>query len=119
EGRTVGIASVARDITEQKALQARINHAQRLESLATLAAGVAHQFNNINTVVSSYLQFLRSETLSARSVTCVEAAAAAVRKAVDITDHLLALTEPAGPSNPFRLDVLARTLLPFYEKRIA
>jgi signal transduction histidine kinase len=113
------MASVARDITAEKELQAQINRAQRLESLATLARGVAHQFNNINTVVGGYLTVLQSDARLPASLTPhVAAAFAGVRKAVDITDRLLALTEPGGVTNGFRLDVLARTLLPLHEKRI-
>jgi PAS domain S-box-containing protein len=119
DGRFMGMASVARDITAQKALQVQLNRAQRLESLATLAGGVAHQFNNINTIVRGYLEMMQAEKeLPARVATCVEAACAGVQRAVDITDHLLALTEPAGPSRTLRLDVLARALLPLHEKRM-
>src|SRR5208337_2097765 len=92
---------------------------QRLESLATLAGGVAHQFNNINTAIRSYLELIRSETgLPTRLSSYVVAALAGVQRAVDITDRLLALTPADTFSNTVRLDVLARTLLPLYEKRI-
>jgi PAS domain S-box-containing protein len=119
EGRIVGTAAVGGDITEQKSFQAQLNRAQRLESLATLAGGVAHQFNNINTAVMGYLAVLRSEkSLPTRLATFVKAASAGVQKAVDITDRLLALTEPAGVSTIFPLDVLARSLVTLNEKRI-
>jgi PAS domain S-box-containing protein len=119
QGRIVGIASAARDITVQKAMQAQVNRAQRLESLATLAGGVAHQFNNINTIIEGNLALLRSDkSLPARLASYVEAARAGVRKAVGITDRLLALTEPGDSSHTLRLDVLVRTQLPGHEKRI-
>ncbi len=120
QGNFVAMASVARDITAQKAMQAQLNRIQRLESLATLAGGVAHQFNNINTVVRGYLELLQSAPgLPAELASYVEAAAAGVQRAVDITDRLLALTEPAGPaSGTVRLDVLVRGLLPPYRTRI-
>jgi PAS domain S-box-containing protein len=119
QGRIVGIASVARDVTAQKAMQAQVNRAQRLESLAVLAGGVAHQFNNINTIIKGYLDLMRSEkSLTARLASYVEAACVGVQKAVDITDRLLAMTEPGGSSHTLRLDVLARTLLPLHGKRI-
>ena len=119
EGRIVGMASVARDVTAQKALEAQLNRVQRLESLATLAGGVAHQFNNINTVVRGYLELMQSEKrLPARLAKYVKAANAGVQKAVDITDRLLALTEPGGRTIALHLDVLARTLLPLHAKRI-
>ena len=119
EGRIVGLASTARDVTTQKALEAQLNRAQRLESLATLAAGVAHQFNNINAAISGYLQMLQSEKdLPPRPASYVEAAYAGVQKAVNITDRLLVLTEPGSASESLRLDVLARSVLPLHEKRV-
>jgi PAS domain S-box-containing protein len=119
DGRVVGMASTARDVTAQKAVEAQVNRTQRLESLATLAGGVAHQFNNINTVVRGYLDLVKSEEgLPARLAAYVDAANAGVQRAVDITDRLLALTEPGGSSKTFRLDVLGRALLPLYERRL-
>ncbi|MGO9309926.1 MAG: PAS domain S-box protein [Spirochaetia bacterium] len=119
EGKIVGMASTARDVTAQKAFEAQINRAQRLESLATLAGGVAHQFNNINAAISGCLQMLQSEKeLSPEAASYVKAASAGVQKAVNITDRLLVLTEPGGASESLRLDVLARTVLSLHEKRI-
>jgi PAS domain S-box-containing protein len=120
EGRFIGAAAVAGDITEQKALQAQLIRAQRLESIATLAGGIAHQFNNINTIVGGYLELMRSEVgLPARLVSYTEAASAGLQRAVDITDRLLVLTETAGArSSTVRLDALAQASLSLYEKRI-
>jgi two-component system sporulation sensor kinase A len=119
-GRVIGTAAIGRDVTEQKAIQAQLYRAQRLESLATLAAGVAHQFNNINTVVGGYLQMLQMEKrLPARAAGYVEAARTAVQRAIDITDRLLALTgSAAGSTDTLRFEDLARAVLPLYEPRI-
>jgi PAS domain S-box-containing protein len=120
EGEVVGIASIARDITGQKALQAQIMRAQRLESLGTLAGGIAHQFNNINTAVKGYLDLLlQSEDLSSKPRSYAQEALKGVQRAVDITDRLQGLsgTAQAG-EGAFRLDDLVRSLLPLFEKRI-
>jgi PAS domain S-box-containing protein len=46
EGRTIACILVHRDITERKHLQARLVMADRLASVGTLGAGVAHEINN-------------------------------------------------------------------------
>ncbi|WP_224364973.1 PAS domain S-box protein [Hyalangium versicolor] len=46
EGRTIAFIMVHRDITERKNLQARLVMADRLASVGTLGAGVAHEINN-------------------------------------------------------------------------
>ncbi|BAQ66656.1 hybrid sensor histidine kinase/response regulator [Geminocystis sp. NIES-3709] len=46
------------DITEKKQLEKQFYHAQRLESLGTLASGIAHDFNNILTPILGVSQLL-------------------------------------------------------------
>ncbi len=45
------ILTVVLDLTEQRSLEARLVQAQKMEAVGTLAGGVAHDFNNILTVV--------------------------------------------------------------------
>jgi two-component system, cell cycle sensor histidine kinase and response regulator CckA len=50
-GQPHAILTVETDITEQKHLEAQFLRAQRLESLGTLASGIAHDLNNILTPI--------------------------------------------------------------------
>jgi PAS domain S-box-containing protein len=49
DGTILGLAHVARDITERKQFERRLQQSQRLESLGVLAGGIAHDFNNLLT----------------------------------------------------------------------
>lgn len=51
DGRPVLMRAVARDITEKKKLEAKILHAQRIDSIGNLAGGISHDFNNILTSI--------------------------------------------------------------------
>ncbi len=52
------------DITEMVSLEAQFRHSQKLESIGQLAAGVAHDFNNILTVIIGYADSLIEERQS-------------------------------------------------------
>ena len=53
-GEAVGASKVARDISKVKKLEEQFRQAQKLEAMGRLAVGVAHDFNNLITVISGY-----------------------------------------------------------------
>jgi two-component system cell cycle sensor histidine kinase/response regulator CckA len=55
-GQVIGLETMVEDITQQRTLEKRLRQMQKMESLALLAGGVAHDFNNILTVVLGYGQ---------------------------------------------------------------
>ncbi|MBL1210305.1 PAS domain S-box protein [Geminocystis sp. GBBB08] len=60
EGKIIAVGGISTDITEKKQLEKQFYHAQRLESLGTLAGGIAHDFNNILTPILGVSQLLPS-----------------------------------------------------------
>lgn len=61
EGHIIGTCGISRDITERKKFEEQMLHTQRLESIGTLASGVAHDLNNILAPIMMCAPMLRRE----------------------------------------------------------
>jgi PAS domain S-box-containing protein len=57
EGRLAKLV-IAHDITERHKLEAQLRQAQKMEAVGRLAGGVAHDFNNVLSVVGGYADLL-------------------------------------------------------------
>jgi PAS domain S-box-containing protein len=64
---TLGGVMVFRDVSEQRHLQKQLEFADRLSSLGTMAAGVAHEINNPLAVVMGTAGYLKEELEACRS----------------------------------------------------
>lgn len=60
-GRVIGVASHCEDITQRDALEKHLRQTQKIESLGQLAAGVAHEFNNLLSPMLLRLEMLRDD----------------------------------------------------------
>ena len=65
----LGAVMVFRDVTEEKKLQKRLELADRLASLGTMAAGVAHEINNPLAVVLANAGFMAEDL---RVLSCIQ-----------------------------------------------
>lgn len=61
-GKIVGFLGTHRDITEQKKLEGQLVQSQKMESIGTLAAGIAHEVGNPLTSISSLVQVVQRTT---------------------------------------------------------
>jgi PAS domain S-box-containing protein len=78
------------DLTERKKLEQQYRHAQKMESIGTLASGVAHDFNNILAVIMLHADLLRSEEgLSPKHRDAVKEIGNAAQLAANLTRQLL------------------------------
>lgn len=80
----------SRDTTETRKLEEQFRQAQKMEAIGQLAGGVAHDLNNILTVVHMQLDLLKHgdplSSMQAESVSDIEKAS---RRAADLTRQLL------------------------------
>ncbi len=87
------IAGYWLDISEQKDLELRLCHAQKMEAVHRLAGGVAHDFNNLLTVVLGYADLLLAQVHPTDPLyPPIEAIGAAGRRGAALTRQLLAVS---------------------------
>jgi len=67
EGNPKSILTVETDITEKKQLETQALRAQRMESIGTLASGIAHDLNNVLAPILMSVQLLKSKTQDQKS----------------------------------------------------
>ena len=57
-GKHVGVYGMYQNISERKILEGQILHAQKMESIGTLAGGIAHDFNNLLAIILGHLSLM-------------------------------------------------------------
>ena len=91
-GQDLVISSV-KDLSAQKRLENEIRHSQRMESVGRLAGGVAHDFNNILTVITGYSDLVLSSMSEDNELRAdVSEIRRAADRAVALTRQLLAFS---------------------------
>lgn len=89
EDRPAAFIVANTDITEKKTLEAKFLRAQRLESLGTLAGGIAHDLNNVLTPILMALKLLRKERPEKEKLALLATAQASVERGTGMIRQLL------------------------------
>lgn len=91
QGNIVGLQGISWDITEMKRAQANLQRAQRIETIGSLASGIAHDLNNILTPILMCAPLLRSATSPENHQLLVETIESSAQRATDMVRQLLSL----------------------------
>src|SRR6202044_2969205 len=57
-GTPKSILVINTDVTKKKSVEAQLLHAQRMEGIGMVAGGVAHDFNNVLTVINGFSEIV-------------------------------------------------------------
>lgn len=88
-GEIKGAVVVFSDITEQKELEGKILRNQRLESLGTLAGGIAHDLNNVLAPILLSLQILRMRFNDPEDERILASLEASAQRGADMVKQIL------------------------------
>jgi two-component system, cell cycle sensor histidine kinase and response regulator CckA len=88
EGQPYGRLIITRDITEQRNLEAQLRRAQRMESLGTLAGGIAHDLNNVLAPILMSVQILNTKVTDPSLKKLVAALETSTKRGSDIVKQV-------------------------------
>ncbi len=103
-GQPRSMLAIDTDVTERKKLEAQLFRAQRLESVGTLAGGVAHDLNNVFTPVLLALDLLAPRTVTPDERLVLEKTRASVAHGAALVRQLLAFAR-GGAGERHRLEI--------------
>lgn len=100
EGRVVSMVEVREDITEKMSIEEQFRQAQKMDAVGQLAGGVAHDFNNMLSVIIGFAELSKNFVALNNPLTDnLNEILAAAKRSTDLTRHLLAFArkQPVAP----------------------
>lgn len=112
--------SVARDITDQRAAEAQLRQAQKMEAVGQFAGGIAHDFNNLmQAVLANVEAALSIASLPDSAVERLREIGETSHRASELTRQLLVFTRRQPPHRlPLDLNALTTDLLKLVRRLI-
>ena len=89
DGVVYRVVGIAEDITEQRKIEAQFLRAQRLESIGTLAGGIAHDLNNVLAPIMLSIAFLQMGEADPQKLEILETIETSARHGADMVKQVL------------------------------
>ena len=107
DGRFLGYRGTGTDLTEQHETQERLRQSQKMDAIGQLTGGVAHDFNNVLTVITGTIEILQEGVADRPQLaTIAELIDQAAVRGAEITSQLLTFAR-RQPLQPRRVDINA------------
>jgi PAS domain S-box-containing protein len=91
-GQPRSILVISTDITEQKKLQTQFLRTQRLESIGTLASGIAHDLNNVLAPIMMSVNLLQESVVGENDAKLLETLRLSAERGADMVKQILSFT---------------------------
>jgi PAS domain S-box-containing protein len=92
DGCWVRTWGITRDVTERMHLESQLRNAQQLEAIGRLAGGVAHDFNNILSIIMGHGELLLAQGADEKTRSGIQQIRRASMRAASLTQQLLAFS---------------------------
>ena len=107
QGQPKSVLAINTDITERKKLEQQFLRAQRMESIGTLAGGIAQDLNNVLAPIMMAIDLLRLEENNPRRADILSTIGGSARRGADMVRQLLSFAQGVtGQQLEVKLDSL-------------
>jgi signal transduction histidine kinase/CheY-like chemotaxis protein len=96
DGRVIRAQGALQDVTERRLLEERALRSQRLESLGTLAGGIAHDLNNVLAPILMATEILKRRVEDPRASHALESIEKSATRGASLVRQVLAFARGAG-----------------------
>ena len=108
QGNPKSVLGINSDITEKKKIETQFIRAQRMESIGTLAGGIAHDLNNILSPIMISIEILRELSTDPQAGRILETIELSALRGADIVRQVLSFARGLEGS---RVEILPRHLI--------
>lgn len=116
QGAPQCILSINTDITARKKLEQQFLRAQRMESIGTLAGGIAHDINNILSPIMMSIDLLRMYVTDEDGMHIIEMMASSAKRGAEMVKQVLSFARGVeGKAEEVRVSLVVEDLLRIIE----